>query len=122
MNTAIAIFIGGGIGSMFRYGIGRAIHPFYGGLFPLGTFLANVAACGIMGGILWGLSKYPQLSGEWRPLLIVGFCGGLSTFSTFSSESLQLLRDGHWGWMLLNIGVSILFGMAILYWTVGRST
>lgn len=119
MNSLLAIFFGGGLGSLLRFGIGKLVRLIYDGPFPLGTLFANLLSCGILALVLLLLSKYPLLSFPWKALLLIGFCGGLSTFSTFSLESFQLLRDGQWGWMLLNVGVSVGGCLLILYLILG---
>lgn len=121
MKTILAIFIGGGVGSLLRYGMGRIIALYYSGFFPLGTFLANILSCAVLGLVLLGISKVPELSFNWKALLVIGFCGGLSTFSTFSSESLQLMKEGYWGWTLLNVGGSIGLCMLLLYLLAGKA-
>jgi CrcB protein len=74
--------------------------------FPAGTFVSNLAACVILGAVVVTIGR-GQLSQYWAPFLIIGFCGGYSTFSTFSYETLGLISAGKWPMALLNIGVSV---------------
>lgn len=117
LSTLVYIFIGGGLGSVLRYLIGRfALQSFKVDL-PLGTFIANILACTIL-----ALVVYFSAKTEWNPnirtLLLVGFCGGLSTFSTFAFENAQLLKDGAYWWLIANVSVSVIAGMAAIYWAV----
>jgi len=114
MWTWLSIFIGGGIGSLCRYGIGRLISTEG---FPLGTLTANVLACLILG-FLMGLEARKGFSNNYSLLLMTGFCGGFSTFSTFSAESLKLLEQSHYGTALSYILSSLLIcivGIALGY-------
>ena len=100
------VFVGGGLGSLCRYSIARLMAN-YEMDFPLATFIANVISCIILG-YLVGLTLKDGLSENMRLLLMTGFCGGFSTFSTFSAESFQLLQNGNIGTAMLYIGVSII--------------
>lgn len=107
MNWLI-VFLGGGIGSVLRFGIGKLI-PFKGISFPWATFLSNLLACLIFAIALLAIQKSPK--NEWiQPFLLVGICGGFSTFSTFSFENYQLFQSGNFGILLLNIFVSLTLG------------
>lgn len=99
------VFVGGGLGSMCRYGIARLMSN-YKLDFPLATFIANVISCIILGYFI-GLTLKEGLSDNLKLLLMTGFCGGFSTFSTFSAESFQLLQSGNTGTAILYIGTSI---------------
>lgn len=106
------VFLGGGIGSTCRYAISRMFPPASG--FPWGTFLANSLACLILGLAVAYLSR-ANLPPSVRPFLLTGFCGGFSTFSTFSMELVQLLRAGQ-GLMAMVYAVSSLaVGMGVLF-------
>lgn len=115
MLSYFLIFLGGGLGSMFRYGIahlldGQGHRP----LFPLATLLANAASCMILG-LLVGLSLRGQVSDQYKFFLMTGFCGGFSTFSTFSNETFSLLEAGHAGLALLNVAGSVLLCLASIF-------
>jgi fluoride exporter len=90
----ILVFLGGGLGSTIRFMLGKWINSFYQSTFPLATLVINVAACFLLG-LAIGLADHKQLiSASSRLFWAVGFCGGFSTFSTFSNESLVLLQAG----------------------------
>lgn len=110
--TYFWIFVGGGLGSLCRFGLAQTFNGL--GAYPWGTFAANGISCLVLG-MLLGLAGKHYLSPEMRLLLIAGFCGGFSTFSTFSHELLALLRHGDYlvaGWYLLS---SIAVGLLGVY-------
>ncbi len=118
----LLVFLGGGLGSLARYGVGRLMPPagLEDGDIPWFTLVANLLACIVLGvGI--GLVSKQLLSKELQLLLLTGFCGGFSTFSTFSLELVLLGEEGHWGSASLYLGLSLVGGvLAILvaYWLV----
>ena len=90
----VYVFIGGGFGSMARYLISLWI-PWNTTSVPWATFTANFIAC-LLIGAFWMLGSRQLLDAPWRLLLITGFCGGFSTFSTFSNELFLLGEEGNW--------------------------
>lgn len=96
----LAVFIGGGIGSVLRYALALAL-PASQGPFPLGTLAANLCGCfllGFLGRLEWGgEGSAAWMSEPVRLALTTGLCGGFTTYSTFKSEFLQLGLDGHAG-------------------------
>ena len=102
----VLVFLGGGLGSLCRYGIALLIAP-YQATFPLGTWVANVISCFILG-MLIALKADHQISTTNQLLFITGFCGGFSTFSTFTGETLALFQSGHTSMAFANIFVSLL--------------
>lgn len=93
MISALFVFLGGGLGSLCRYALG--LWPGHWGSFPLGTFVANALSCIVLGAAV-ALASRHWLSADYRLLLVTGFCGGFSTFSTFTNEWIQLCRQGQW--------------------------
>lgn len=110
------IFIGGGLGSLARYTIGLASLKLFSIHFPLGTFISNALACFILGLIMYGLSDKTQHYSWIQPLLLIGFCGGFSTFSSFSNETVGLITSGNYLIAVLNIFISLISGIGIIYY------
>ncbi len=108
MKSALLVFLGGGTGSALRYAVGRFIPAMLNGSpFPLSILLVNVAASAVLGVVVgYGLSR--SATEEFRLLIGVGFCGGLSTFSTFSNDTLILVQNGRTGAALLNVGLNVI--------------
>lgn len=106
----LAVFLGGGIGSLMRFGIGKI--PFTN-QFPLNTLISNIVACFLLGTIVYSVK--PQ--GNWQLFLTVGICGGLSTFSTFSKETFDLFQSGNYAIALANILISVMACLSI-FWLV----
>ncbi|MBL4585840.1 MAG: CrcB family protein, partial [Flavobacteriales bacterium] len=103
----ILVFFGGGLGCLARYSISMASVKYYNGIFPLGTFLSNVLSCLVLVVAVSLISK-GMLEQRWLKLgLIVGFCGGFSTFSTFSFETIQLIKNGNQMVAAGNIALSV---------------
>lgn len=116
MNAGLLVFIGGGLGSLLRYLIAKFSLQLYPSDFPLGTVIANVISCTILALILVYFHQKPAIDMKSFNLLIVsGFCGGLSTFSTFSFETMELFRNQMWGIAFFNIGLSLLLGIGLIY-------
>src|SRR6476620_401020 len=86
----------GAAGSLLRYLIGGAVQRSSASGFPIGTLFVNVSGCFLIG-VLARQFLNMQLSSELRALLVVGFCGGFTTFSTFSAETVGLIEGGEYG-------------------------
>lgn len=105
MLEALAVAAGGAVGSLGRWGIGRALTAACPGL-PAGTFAANVVA-GLIIGLVSGLNAANPMPAEVKSLLTVGLCGGLSTFSTFTNETFGLIEAGNVPAAVANIAANV---------------
>lgn len=105
------IGLGGGLGSILRYVIQLYLGKYVTLNFPLGTLVVNISGC-LLIGVLYGLaSRHAILSGEWRLFLITGICGGYTTFSSFSYESISLFKEGNYTYFILYTSLSFVLGL-----------
>jgi fluoride exporter len=122
LRTVIAICVGASLGALLRWWLGLALN----GLFPAvppGTLVANVVGGYLVGLAIAFFATHAAIAPEWRLLVITGFCGGLTTFSTFSAELVLLLQQGRVYWAIgaatLHLAGSVLAtlaGIATLAW------
>lgn len=111
IKDIVLVGIGSGIGGICRYLISLSMSHSQGS-FPWGTFAVNIVGCMLIG-ILWGLtSRFQHLAPAFSLLLMVGFCGGFTTFSTFSKEGLVMLQNNNYTLFALYILGSVALGIA----------
>lgn len=110
----IGLFLAGGCGALARYGLTLALRPTSETSFPLGTFVVNVVGC-LFFGFVWSLAAERQvINDETRLLLLTGFAGAFTTFSTFAFDSTQLVRSSQPAWALFNIVGQNALGLAAI--------
>ncbi|HRH39404.1 MAG TPA: CrcB family protein [Flavobacteriales bacterium] len=114
MNTWVAVFLGGGAGSIVRFGISKAVIAMQlKSAFPFATLISNLLASVLLAWLVLRFGVLQPGREHWQALLAIGFCGGFSTLSTFSMENYTMLRDGMIGMALLNIVVSVALGILV---------
>jgi fluoride exporter len=109
------VLIGGAAGSVMRLAVGTAILNKLGAAFPYGTFFINISGSFLIGLSMTLLTDRLQLHANWRFLLVVGFLGGYTTFSSFEWETLSLARDGSRWLGLLNAVGSVVMGYGAVW-------
>ncbi|MBI5856694.1 MAG: fluoride efflux transporter CrcB [Sphingobacteriales bacterium] len=120
IKNILLVGLGGGIGSMARYLTSRWIYNLYPHHFPWGTFAINVIGCFLIG-LLWGISFRSFDSNEhWKMFLMVGLCGGFTTFSAFTLEGIGLLKEQRMALFFLYVAGSVVAGLLATY--IGMKT
>ncbi len=114
MANIFIIGIGGFLGAISRYGVALWIGQRWGRTFPLGTFLINISGSFLIGLLMSLLTERFMVNPQWRLLLIVGFLGAYTTFSTFEYETGALVKDGEWMIAMLNVMLSVIVGFVAL--------
>jgi CrcB protein len=109
------VVLGGGLGSLARYILGTAIMSRFGGKFPLGTMIINVTGSFAIGVLMTLFTERFQPHPYWRFVLVIGFLGGYTTFSSFEYESFRAVREGGSMLGLLNIVGSVVLGFAAVW-------
>lgn len=108
MKQFLLVFVGGGLGSMARFGLAKILPN---SAFPFGTFSANMLGCILIGGILGYYLNHQNVSQNTILILATGFCGGFTTFSAFAYENLSLLKEGNYGMFLIYALGTVILGI-----------
>jgi len=118
----LLVVLGAAIGAPARWWVDQWIQGRRDSVFPLGTLLINLSGSFLLGVIL-GVASRSAGADWWVALLGTGFCGGYTTFSSFGLETVRLLDDGSWPTALLNVGASVLVGLAAAFagWALGTA-
>lgn len=104
----LLVFLGAGLGGISRYWVSNGIHLFLGRQFPFGTLVVNATGSFLTGLLFTIISKrFGDIGPQLRALLLIGFLGGYTTFSSFSLETLNLIETGAWWNALLNILLNV---------------
>ncbi|HLI94086.1 MAG TPA: fluoride efflux transporter CrcB [Puia sp.] len=111
MKTLLLIALGGAAGSVGRYLAQLGVSKAFGPAFPVGTFIVNLTGCFLIGLIYSLAGKYEWLTLDWRLFLVTGVCGGYTTFSSFSYDSVNLLRSGSYLYFGLYVFGSVALGL-----------
>ncbi|HEV8284200.1 MAG TPA: fluoride efflux transporter CrcB [Chitinophagaceae bacterium] len=115
IKNLLLVAFGGGVGSIARYLCQKWLGENYPHPFPWGTFAVNLIGCFLIGVIYAASEKTTALSPQTRLLLITGFCGGFTTFSTFAFENMNLLRSGDTIYFLIYTIASVVLGIACVF-------
>jgi len=111
----VMVGLGGALGSLLRYATGVWMSKLFTSVFPFATFTVNIVGCFLIGLLYAYAEKHQWFNAEWRLLLITGFCGGLTTFSTFAYENIKLLQAGQTTYFILyTLGSFILALLAVI--------
>jgi len=100
LKSILAICVGASLGALLRWWLGLALNSLFPTI-PPGTLAANLVGGYLVGLAIAFFATYTAIAPEWRLLVITGFCGGLTTFSTFSAELVALLQQGRAAWALV---------------------
>ena len=115
----LLVGLGGGLGSMLRFGLGRWIAA---DTMPWGTMVANVAGSLLIGVVMAKTGPADGPNAQWQAFLAIGFCGGFTTFSSFSWQTLEQLRNGQTGGAILHVVLSVFLCLVAVWagWKLGR--
>jgi CrcB protein len=105
-----AVLMSGAVGAVLRYALSRAL-PVRPGHLPGGILIVNVVGSALAGALI-GLAERAAIDGDLRLVLVTGFCGGLTTFSTWSVETIELVDGGRWRAAILNVVMTLVLGIA----------
>ena len=114
MNNILFVALGGSIGAVFRYLISIFMVQLFGSAFPFGTLLVNILGAFMMG-IIYALGQVSEVSPEIKAMVGVGLLGALTTFSTFSNETLLLIQGGAWLKAFFNITLNLSLCIFMVY-------
>lgn len=117
-KSILAIGLGAALGALLRWQLGSRLNSVFPTI-PPGTLTANLIGAYVIGLCIAFFASYPAISPEWRLLIVTGFCGGLTTFSTFSAEVTTLLQQGRISWALGAVAVHVFGSVAMTFAGIG---
>ena len=115
MHKYLLVGVGGFAGAISRYWVGLVVTQRLGLRFPFATFLINVTGCFLVGFFMHLLAERGVLDRHWLYIMVIGFIGAYTTFSTFEYEIMRLMIDGQFGIGLLYVGSSLLVGFFMVW-------
>jgi CrcB protein len=115
MNNILLVFLGGGLGSVVRYGISEFVKTNFKTIFPIATLVSNILSCIILALAIGFFSEKIGANPTLRTLIVIGFCGGFSTFSTFSYETIELMKSGNYTIAIANVLISVSVCLALIF-------
>lgn len=118
-KSVLAVAVGSALGALLRWSLGMKLNGLLPGV-PPGTLAANLLGAFVIGAALAWIAASPAIGPAWRLLITTGFCGGLTTFSTFSAEVFALLQQGRLVWAACAVGVHV--GGSLLMTLAGYAT
>lgn len=113
-KSVLAVSIGASLGAILRWQLGVKFNGFFNVL-PLGTLVANLLGGYVVGFAIGYFAHVAEISPEWRLLIMTGFCGGLTTFSTFSAEILVLLQSGRTAWAMGAVAIHVVGSLLMTF-------
>ena len=117
----IFVTVGGATGALARHWLSGWVNAAIAGFFPIGTIVVNVVGSLLLGFGMQTMEAVP-VSAEVRTMLTIGFLGAFTTFSTFSYETVTLLRDGDWTRAMLYTGLSLVLGLTAVLIGIGAAS
>ena len=115
MNAILSIALGGALGAVARHGLNSGVTALFGFKFPLGIMAVNILGSFILGVLVTAFALYWDVHHLFRTMIVVGFLGAFTTFSTFSLDSVAMLERGDIGAGLFYIAGSVIFSITALY-------
>lgn len=115
MLKYLIVFVGSGIGGGLRFWLSSLVHKYFPPFFPLGTLIINILGSFILGYMIFGLDEKELVSPSVKLFIGIGFCGGFTTFSTFSLETFNLIRNSEFLFAGINILASVLISLLGVY-------
>ena len=114
MFKFVSLAVGGGVGTILRYLLSGLTHKFTSDIFPWGTLVVNLLGSFAIG-VLWELAEQEIISVQLKIFIFVGILGGFTTFSTYNLENFNLIRDGEFHLALMNVFLSNVFGIGLVF-------